>query len=105
MPSLDHVAIDPRRLFAIFDANHDKKVDVDEFMAGFALLGKGSVEEKLKLTFTAWNKDQSGKMTKAEMYSILKECYCRSLQIAQTHHEEVGGVLDSLGCVWFLVSA
>jgi hypothetical protein len=45
-------------LFKIFDANHDKKVDVNEFMGGFALIGKGSVEEKLKLTFNAWDSDQ-----------------------------------------------
>ena len=48
------------QMFASFDDNQDGFVDFKEFMTGFAVFKKGSVEEKLRWAFSMYDLDKNG---------------------------------------------
>lgn len=47
-------------MFSSFDNDGDGFVDFKEFMTGFAVFKKGSVEEKLKWAFSMYDLDKNG---------------------------------------------
>ena len=79
------------RLFTLLDINEDGVVDFKEFISGFALLCKGSVEDKIKglfpvswclrewmriltviVSFNAYDKDGDGTISKDELAEMFK---------------------------------
>lgn len=81
------------RLFEIFDVNGDAKVDMKEFITGLAMLCKGSNEEKIELTFQAYDLDNSGFITKDEMVEMFRSTYEAALNCLRVSHGSKG--LDS----------
>ena len=47
-------------MFSSFDNDGDGFVDFKEFMTGFAVFKKGSVEEKLKWALSMYDLDKNG---------------------------------------------
>eukprot|EP01100_Stratorugosa_tubuloviscum_P002158 TRINITY_DN1490_c6_g1_i1.p1 TRINITY_DN1490_c6_g1~~TRINITY_DN1490_c6_g1_i1.p1 ORF type:complete len:253 (+),score=101.82 TRINITY_DN1490_c6_g1_i1:31-759(+) len=77
------------RLFGEFDINKDGTIDCREFLCGVSLLCKGSAEDKLRLTFQAYDLDNSGTISKEEMLSLFCDTYShaiRALHALQTYH-------------------
>ena len=61
-----------REAFAAFDIDGDGSIDLREFTTGMSLLTSGSLEEKLKLAFRAYDKDRSGFIDREEVEELLK---------------------------------
>eukprot|EP01087_Luapelamoeba_hula_P002138 TRINITY_DN11877_c0_g1_i1.p1 TRINITY_DN11877_c0_g1~~TRINITY_DN11877_c0_g1_i1.p1 ORF type:complete len:234 (-),score=57.43 TRINITY_DN11877_c0_g1_i1:9-710(-) len=58
------------RLFEMLDSNRDNTVDTTEFASGLSLLCKGTIEEKLELSFRAYDYDGNGFITKEELRTM-----------------------------------
>eukprot|EP01103_Thecamoeba_quadrilineata_P006389 TRINITY_DN16114_c0_g1_i1.p1 TRINITY_DN16114_c0_g1~~TRINITY_DN16114_c0_g1_i1.p1 ORF type:complete len:229 (+),score=49.69 TRINITY_DN16114_c0_g1_i1:39-725(+) len=65
LKSEDPVFVD--RLFEVLDLNGDGVLDINEFVTGLGLLCKGSIDDKLKLSFQAYDLDGNGFITKDEL--------------------------------------
>jgi len=63
------------RLFDLLDTNRDGVVDLGEFVCGLSLLCKGSVEEKLELSFKAYDIDGNGYISKDELSQMFKSAW------------------------------
>eukprot|EP01132_Coremiostelium_polycephalum_P011213 gene11213-13738_t len=63
------------RLFDLLDVNKDNTVDLQEFVGGLSLLCKGTVEEKLELSFKAYDLDGNGYITKNELSLMFKQAW------------------------------
>lgn len=60
-----------RHVFRVFDKNNDGLLDFREFMCGFSVVLRGSLEEKLKFSFNIYDIDGNGFITRNEMSAIL----------------------------------
>ncbi|RKP18012.1 EF-hand [Rozella allomycis CSF55] len=63
------------RLFDAFDVNHDKSIDLEEFVQGLNILLKGTPEEKLEFSFRIYDIDHDGFLTKKELQRIMNSMY------------------------------
>lgn len=63
------------RLFVLFDKDSNGVIDRREFVTGIAMLAKGSIEEKLELTFKAYDIDNSGYIDLEELVGLFTETY------------------------------
>jgi Ca2+-binding EF-hand superfamily protein len=54
-------------IFKILDTSHDGEINSHEFLSGFAILSKGSFEEKARLTFKAFDRNEDGKLSALEI--------------------------------------
>jgi len=63
------------RLFEMLDLNKDGVVDLQEFISGLSFLCKGTVEEKLELSFKAYDLDGNGYITKSELGTMFKHAW------------------------------
>ncbi|KYQ89745.1 calcium-binding protein [Tieghemostelium lacteum] len=63
------------RLFELLDVNKDNTVDLQEFVGGLSILCKGSVEEKLELSFKAYDLDGNGYITKNELSQMFQQAW------------------------------
>ena len=59
------------RLYAAFDLDKTGKLDFREFILGISKLSRGSMREKLQLSFDVYDVDRSGAITKKEMIGVL----------------------------------
>eukprot|EP01094_Clydonella_sp_ATCC50884_P016921 TRINITY_DN2862_c1_g1_i1.p1 TRINITY_DN2862_c1_g1~~TRINITY_DN2862_c1_g1_i1.p1 ORF type:complete len:238 (+),score=71.80 TRINITY_DN2862_c1_g1_i1:218-931(+) len=64
-----------QRLFEILDENDDDRVNFREFVAGMSLLCKGTPEEKLELSFRAYDIDESGMVSYHELVAMIKRAW------------------------------
>jgi len=77
------------RLFTLLDVNSDGQIDLTEFVTGLSLLCKGSVEEKLALSFKAYDLDGNGYITKDELASMFKSAWISGFRaLCATHGNE-----------------
>jgi len=77
------------RLFTLLDTNHDNTVDLHEFVTGLSLLCKGTVEEKLELSFKAYDLDGNGYISKDELASMFKSAWIAGFRaLCATHGNE-----------------
>eukprot|EP00009_Paramoeba_aestuarina_P008155 CAMPEP_0201519918 /NCGR_PEP_ID=MMETSP0161_2-20130828/10351_1 /ASSEMBLY_ACC=CAM_ASM_000251 /TAXON_ID=180227 /ORGANISM="Neoparamoeba aestuarina, Strain SoJaBio B1-5/56/2" /LENGTH=156 /DNA_ID=CAMNT_0047918107 /DNA_START=159 /DNA_END=626 /DNA_ORIENTATION=+ len=63
------------RLFDLLDSNGDGVVDLSEFITGLSMVCKGSMEEKLLLSFKAYDQDGNGFIDEAEMTALFKAAW------------------------------
>jgi Ca2+-binding EF-hand superfamily protein len=63
------------RLFSLLDTNGDGSLDLTEFVTGLSMLCKGSVEDKLALSFKAYDIDGNGFITKDELALMFKQAW------------------------------
>lgn len=64
-----------QRLFEILDENDDDQVNFREFVAGMSLLCKGTPEERLELSFRAYDIDESGMVSYHELVAMIKRAW------------------------------
>jgi len=77
------------RLFTLLDTNGDGTVDLQEFVSGLSLLCKGSVEEKLALSFKAYDLDGNGFISKEELALMFKSAWIAGFRaLCATHGNE-----------------
>jgi len=77
------------RLFTLLDVNGDGQIDLTEFVTGLSLLCKGTVEEKLALSFKAYDLDGNGYITKDELASMFKSAWISGFRaLCATHGNE-----------------
>jgi len=77
------------RLFTLLDTNGDGTVDLQEFVTGLSMLCKGSVEEKLALSFKAYDLDGNGFISKDELALMFKSAWIAGFRaLCATHGNE-----------------
>jgi len=61
------------RLFNVFDKNKDEVINFREFVCGLSVFcSKGTLEEKLQLSFRIYDHDEDGYIDKGELMSMLR---------------------------------
>ena len=66
---------DPRtaeHLFHGFDSQNKGLIDFRDFVAGYAVLKRGDMHERLHFSFLAFDLDHSGFIDRDEMYEMMK---------------------------------
>jgi len=58
--------------FSAFDVNKDGQINFKEFVTGLSVVQKGTMEERLKFLFNAYDTDGSGTLTPDEVFNIFK---------------------------------
>jgi Ca2+-binding EF-hand superfamily protein len=58
--------------FNAFDDNGDGKIDFAEFATGLSVVQRGSVDERLRFMFDAYDADRNGVLTFDELYRLVK---------------------------------
>jgi len=77
------------RLFSLLDVNNDGTVDLNEFVCGLSMLCKGSIEEKLELSFKAYDIDGNGYISKDELALMFKSAWIAGFRaLCSTHGNE-----------------
>eukprot|EP01102_Stenamoeba_stenopodia_P009601 TRINITY_DN2845_c0_g1_i2.p1 TRINITY_DN2845_c0_g1~~TRINITY_DN2845_c0_g1_i2.p1 ORF type:complete len:232 (-),score=60.02 TRINITY_DN2845_c0_g1_i2:87-782(-) len=74
------------RLFHLLDSNNDGTVDLGEFVCGLSMLCKGTVEEKLELSFKAYDLDGNGYISKDELGAMFKSAWISGFKALSTIH-------------------
>jgi len=60
-----------KRMWILFEAEGDKKLNFKEFMCGISVLLKGDLVEKLKVSLNMYDMDNTGRLNKVEMAHAL----------------------------------
>ena len=61
------------RIFRVFDLNKDEVINFKEFVSGLSVFcSKGTVEEKLSLSFRLYDGDEDGYIDKSELMKMLR---------------------------------
>lgn len=60
------------RIFCFFDHRNDGVIHEDEWVIGLSVLLKGTQEERIKYTFTIYDLNNDGFITKEEIFSLLR---------------------------------
>lgn len=71
------------RIFKTFDTNNDGLVDDSEWVAGLAVFLRGNLAEKINYTFSVYDMNSDGFISKDEIFQLLKPC-----QVRQNPEEE-----------------
>ncbi|CAF0745540.1 unnamed protein product [Adineta steineri] len=72
MDKVEHVV---SAIYQAFDTDNNGKVDFKEFVIGFLLTTKGSMEEKLDYTFQLYDIDKDGYIDQSEIDVMAKYVY------------------------------
>jgi len=84
------------RLFHLLDINGDGTVDLSEFVCGLSMLCKGSVEEKLELSFKAYDLDGNGFISKDELALMFKSAWIAGFRALCASHGNEELSMDDL---------
>lgn len=74
------------RLFTLLDANQDGVVDLAEFVCGLSMLCKGTAEEKLALSFKAYDLDGNGFISEEELTHMFKSAWLSGFKALAFNH-------------------
>jgi len=74
------------RLFQLLDINNDGVVDLNEFVCGLSMLCKGTTEEKLALSFKAYDLDGNGSISEEEMKIMFKQAWLAGFKALAFDH-------------------
>ncbi|CAI2733156.1 unnamed protein product [Schistosoma spindalis] len=66
----DDVMID--RIFRVFDGDFDGGVNAQEWVMGLSIFLRGTLEEKIKFAFDVYDLNSDGRITREEMFQLLK---------------------------------
>eukprot|EP00741_Cyanophora_paradoxa_P021310 tig00021348_g20570.t1 len=79
------------RLFSLFDSNDDKRIDFAEFLSVLSVFcPKGSMEEKMKLSFKIYDFDGDGCITRDELLAMLQACLSENrLRLTPSQIDEI----------------
>ncbi|XP_006758465.1 PREDICTED: calcineurin subunit B type 2 [Myotis davidii] len=70
-----------QRVFEVFDADGDGKVDFEEFIVGTSLFSvRGDEEQKLRFAFSIYDMDRDGYISNGELFQVLKMMVGNNLQ-------------------------
>lgn len=61
------------KLFHVMDTDNSGTVSFKELASSLSVLGKGTVEEKLKIAFQLYDTDKSGTLEKGEVINIVEQ--------------------------------
>lgn len=70
------------RMFEQFDVDGSGGIDEQELLTGFTVLAKGSIDEKVDLTFRLYDLDGNGYIDKQEMTTMMKRSLDSGFQMA-----------------------
>ena len=81
------------RMFQLFDADSDGTIDFNEFVKALSTLSdRGTLDEKLALSFLIYDADGDGKISRTELSDIFKACLTENdLKLTE---EQVSGYVD-----------
>ncbi|XP_060841429.1 calaxin isoform X1 [Rhopalosiphum padi] len=68
------------RIFCFFDQRNDGVIHEDEWITGLSVLLKGTQDERIKYTFTIYDLNNDGFITKEEIFSLLRNCLVKHPQ-------------------------
>ena len=75
------------RLFALFDKDHDGSILLSEFLLGIAMVLAGTDEERLDLTFRAYDSDNKGHITFQELSKMFRFAWLAGMK--ELHRREM----------------
>jgi Ca2+-binding EF-hand superfamily protein len=78
------------RLFVLLDTNGDGTIDLQEFVTGLSMLCKGTIEDKLKVSFRAYDLDGNGTISKEELSLMFKQAWLSGFRALVASHGKSG---------------
>ena len=78
------------RVFKTFDRNNDSLICENEWVEGLAVFLRGDLEDKIAYTFSVYDINADGYISKDEMFQMLKTCQIRT----STEEDPDEGVKD-----------
>jgi len=83
------------RLFVLLDTDNSGTIDLREFITGLSFLTKGTPEEKIRLTFRAYDLDKSGFIDRAELTLMFKNAWLSGFRMLCAAHPEESNSLSN----------
>ena len=77
------------RLFTLFDKDGSDTVDLSEFLQGIVVILAGTPEEKIAMTFWAYDLDGNGYITHDELTKMFRDAWLAGID--ELSQEEMGG--------------
>ena len=72
------------QLFDCFDTNNDGLLDASEFFLGLSRLCKGTDEDRIDLSFLAFDRDRNGYVTREDLKEMYISTYCALMRALRT---------------------
>jgi len=82
------------RLFVLLDTDNSGTIDLREFITGLSCLCKGTPEEKIRVTFKAYDLDNSGFIDQNELTIMFKNAWISGFRMLSAAHPEESGTLS-----------
>ncbi|XP_050536858.1 calaxin isoform X2 [Daktulosphaira vitifoliae] len=68
------------RIFCFFDHRNDGVIHEDEWVSGLSVLLRGTQEERIKYTFTIYDLNNDGFISREEIFNLLRNCLVKHPQ-------------------------
>ena len=78
------------RIFKTFDRTNDSLIDDYEFVEGLAVFLRGTLAEQIDYSFTVYDINSDGNISRDEMFQLLKSCQIK----AQNEEDPEEGIKD-----------